>query len=160
MLSKLASCSVRLRQRALSGCSPFLIVHDLLGPVLVLLLPSCCRSSGVHWPRLPAYLRSYSSRRRLVFLLFSLPLRLFSSRRAPLMLSCCPFGLVLWQWQLVLLSSCWCVLVDFLPSPFCLLLSSSCPPLIFLLSCCLCCFPRQGLGAAAAHYNNNNNSSC
>ena len=117
-------------------------------PPHVLLLPFCCPSSGLGWPRLPAYLRSRSSHHRLVFLVSSvssLPLLLLiSSWRAPLMLSCCPFGVV--PPQLVLLLSSWCVLVAFLPSSFCPLLSSSCPPLVFLLSCCLRCFPRQGLG--------------
>ena len=75
--------SVRPHRRALSGC-PLLLSSQSVQScpphvLLLLLLPSCCPSSGV-WPRLPAYLRSCSSRRRLVFLLSSLPLlRLFSS---------------------------------------------------------------------------------
>ena len=76
----------------------------------------------------------------LIFLSSLLLPLLFSSWRAPLILSCCPFGVV-WS-QLVLLLPTWCVRVAFLPS-------SSCPPLVFLLlllSGCLRCFPRQWLG--------------
>ena len=79
--------------------------------------------------------------------LLSCPLFLFSSWRAPLMLSCCFFGGV--RSQLVLLLFSWCAHVFFLPSSFCPLLSC----------CCRGCFPRQGLGAAENH-NDNNNSSC
>ena len=75
-------------------------------------MASCCPSSGLHWPWLPAYLRPCSSHHRLV-----LP----CSPR-----SCCPFGV--FRSQLVLLWSSWCVRVVFLPSSFC--------PLVFLLSRC------------------------
>ena len=102
-------------------------------------LSSSCSSNALlltffrcSWPRLPVYLQLCSSRRRLVFLLFSSPLAL--PWHDPLMLSCCPFGFV-WS-RLVLLLSSWCVRVVFLPLSFCPLLSSSCPPLVFLLSCC------------------------
>ena len=107
---------------------------------------------GSPLPWLPAYLRSCSSYHTLVFLFSSLPLPLFSSWHAPLMLSSCPFGVV--RSQLVFLLSSWCVRVVFLPSSFCPLLASLCSPLGFLLSCCLRCFPKQA-GAAAAHDNNN-----
>ena len=101
-------------------------------------MASCCPSSGLHWPWLPAYLRSCSSH-HLVFLLSSLPLLLlFSSWRAPLMLPCCPF----WRCPVIACPS-FVLLVVLLvcsscfPVPILLcLLSSSCPPLVFLLSCC------------------------
>ena len=98
-----------------------------------------------NWPRLPAYLRSRSSRLRRVFLLSSLVL--FPSC-APLD-ACCPFGVV--RSELVLFLSSWCVRVVFFPSSFCplsvvLLMSSSGLSVVLPLSCCLRCFPRQGLG--------------
>ena len=87
-------------------------------------------------------------RRRLVFLLYSLPLLLFSSWLAPLMLLCGPGGAA--QTQLVLLLSSWWVRLVLLPSSFCPPLSSSRPPLVFLLSwrcrAAYAVFPRRGWG--------------
>ena len=128
------------------------------GPVLLMffycLLVVRCPSSSLHWPRLPAYLRSYSSHHRLVFLLSSLPLLLlFSSWHAPLMLSCGAFGVV--RSQLVLLLSSWCLGVFVLfvfPHPFVLCcpssvhMSSSGLSVVLLLSCFLRCFPGTGWG--------------
>ena len=77
-----------------------------------LLLPSCCLSSGVHWLRLPTYLRS---------LLFSC-----CGSCVLCLVTACPSSVLLGPW---------CVQIAFLPCLLCPVLSSSCPSLIFLLSC-------------------------
>ena len=122
-------------------------------PPHVLLLASCCPSSGFHWQRLPAYLWSY---RRPVFLLSSLP---FSP--LVLLLACSPHVVLL------VLSgdslSFFCPLGVFVlfsfPHPFVL----CCPPHVLLWS--FCCpaavvlftlLSEAGAEAAAAHHHNNN----
>ena len=135
-----------------SPTAPVNLVSRLCPPAVLFF---SCPSSRVYvaWPRLPAGLQSLFScclsflsfSLLVVVLSFSLVL-FFSSWRAPLTLSCCPFGVVRSQ-LVLLLSSSWCVPVAFLPSSFCLLLSSSCPPLVF---CCpasvarLRCFRDRG----------------
>ena len=116
----------------------FLSCHNLLGRVLLMffycLLDFLLSFFSVLWPR-PISGRPPP----VVVLFFCCPLLLFSSWRAPLMLSCCPFGVVRSR------------------SVFVLLVCSCCFPSLILLSfvvlCCLCSLSEAGAWAAGSHHN-------
>ena len=96
-------------------------------PLRSSIAPSCCPSSGVHWPRgcqpIPVLLATLLSSSCLSLALFLL---LFSSWRAPVLLS---------FWRCSVTACPAFVFLMCLRSSFCLLLPSSCHPLVFRLSC-------------------------
>ena len=132
-------------------------------PLLVHLLSSSCPSSSLGrllarlQSLLYSYLQSYSSRRRLVFLLSSLPL-LFLLSTLPLLFalpSCCPVLLLALSGHSL---SFFCPLGVFVLFSFPHAFVFCCPPhvLLFLLSCCC----RAVYVAFRGLWGANNNNSC